>query len=635
METTFRDNNVTRLFTGPKTLFFSLWSLIAIFLLGIPPVGYSQDNASGTPDADVGRISFIRDSVLIQRGDDDSWYDAAVNTPVQTGDRIYVNDDGRAELEFDGNFYRLNAHSGFDLLNLSMDKSQFSLYTGTLTVYLRYEPSHPVEIDAPDASVTLSKPGLYRIDAYDAGGMKMTVWQGEAEVYNGTSVPVYAGQQIVVNDNNYDMTAADSPDLWDDWNTDRNDQLVKADQCRRYISDNQYMAGIEDLDAEGYWSNVPEYGWVWTPAAVPAGWAPYREGRWVWRDPYGWTWVSYEPWGWAPYHYGRWVAYERRWYWVPGSYRRYSPALVGFVSTNGGLYIGWVPLAPRDEFVPWWGAPRPRRVTTVVYYNQGFDGSVTITTTRGFADGRVRHREIFASPGFQIVNSRPMTVINVVPTRNSLAPRRDGAVAVNPAVTRSFDRRVVVINREVPVVRPFSEKIVEIKKQSGIPVENIRRDDRGGVVLHDASVGNNRMQPSRGPETDRPPALVRRPGMGSSPASPPAVNPPQQRVIIPEPQKKVETGGDSRRVQPQPVPQPRRVEQPRLQQRQNPPVPPKQIPSVTRKRQPYTGQPNVSPPQQKVKKNVPQPQIRQPQRPDRKENPPPRKDEKRDKPDRG
>ena len=81
---------------------------------------------------------------------------------------------------------------------------------------------------------------------------------------------------------------------------------------------------------------MPDYGQVWTPYAT-AGWAPYRDGRWVWEPFYGWTWVSYEPWGWAPYHYGRWFFYGSSWCWWPGPlsvypayYPVWAPAYVSF-----------------------------------------------------------------------------------------------------------------------------------------------------------------------------------------------------------------------------------------------------------------------------------------------------------------
>ena len=35
------------------------------------------------------------------------------------------------------------------------------------------------------------------------------------------------------------------------------------------------MTGVEDLDRNGRWEQNPEYGAVWIPLQVSAGWAPY------------------------------------------------------------------------------------------------------------------------------------------------------------------------------------------------------------------------------------------------------------------------------------------------------------------------------------------------------------------------
>ena len=79
------------------------------------------------------------------------------------------------------------------------------------------------------------------------------------------------------------------------------DQSVSA----QYVS--RDMTGYEDLDRNGTWSDDPEYGHVWAPTNVASDWAPYRYGRWVWVEPYGWTWIDDAPWGFAPFHYGRWA----------------------------------------------------------------------------------------------------------------------------------------------------------------------------------------------------------------------------------------------------------------------------------------------------------------------------------------
>ena len=93
-----------------------------------------------------------------------------------------------------------------------------------------------------------------------------------------------------------------APDSWDHWNDER-DRYLESARSPKYVSPD--VAGAEDLDQYGQWTQDPNYGNVWAPNVGP-GWAPYQDGRWVWEDYYGWTWVSYDPWGWAPYHYGRW-----------------------------------------------------------------------------------------------------------------------------------------------------------------------------------------------------------------------------------------------------------------------------------------------------------------------------------------
>ena len=98
----------------------------------------------------------------------------------------------------------------------------------------------------------------------------------------------------------------------------------------------------DGLAPYGEWVDVPNYGHVWRPAHVAAGWRPYYYGRWEWTDE-GWLWVSDEPWGWAAYHYGRW-AHEPYygWVWAPGY--QWAPAWVTWRTSPD--YIGWAPLAP-------------------------------------------------------------------------------------------------------------------------------------------------------------------------------------------------------------------------------------------------------------------------------------------------
>jgi len=129
----------------------------------------------------------------------------------------------------------------------------------------------------------------------------------------------------------------------------------------RYVS--QDVIGYEDLDEYGHWRTVAEYGPVWTPDRVPAGWAPYRDGHWAWVEPWGWTWIDDAPWGYAVSHYGRWAYVRSSWVWVPAPVRSrayYAPALVAFIGgpnfsislSSGGSGVAWFPLGPREVYRP-------------------------------------------------------------------------------------------------------------------------------------------------------------------------------------------------------------------------------------------------------------------------------------------
>jgi hypothetical protein len=184
-------------------------------------------------------------------------------------------------------------------------------------------------------------------EADHGGGLAFAVDAGEAATLSGFDSPYY------------DVKYPFPPDAWESWAMTR-DRRRDASRSARYVS--PYIPGYEDLDDYGVWSVTAEYGPVWTPRRVTAGWAPYRNGHWAWVDPWGWTWVDDLPWGFAPYHYGRWVYQGRGWVWVPGRVVArpiYAPALVAFVggshwsiSAGVGGGVGWFPLGPSEAYIP-------------------------------------------------------------------------------------------------------------------------------------------------------------------------------------------------------------------------------------------------------------------------------------------
>jgi hypothetical protein len=219
-----------------------------------------------------------------------------------------------------------------------------------------------------------------------------------------------------------------------------------------------YTPGYADLDEYGSWDNAREYGRVWYPAQVSADWVPYRNGRWVWVEPWGWTWVEEEPWGFAPFHYGRWVLIGRRWGWVPGPVVTvrpvYAPALVAFVGGPNADIQVWFPLGPRDPYLPWY-----------------------------------HHSDVYRRQ-VNVTNVREINIVNVTNIRNVENVRytyqRIAPTACNTETfrgSRSVGREFVRVNADDigrarviphPEIRPDERSIHAGRQEEHPPVERIR-----------------------------------------------------------------------------------------------------------------------------------------------------------------
>jgi Family of unknown function (DUF6600) len=100
------------------------------------------------------------------------------------------------------------------------------------------------------------------------------------------------------------------------------------------------------LSPYGTWIELDGGVVVWRPMHLDIGWAPYRNGQWIWTSD-GWYWDSYDPFGYIVFHYGRWYFDNYYgWIWVPDDV--WAPAWVQWRYDND--YIGWSPLPPYASF---------------------------------------------------------------------------------------------------------------------------------------------------------------------------------------------------------------------------------------------------------------------------------------------
>ena len=333
-------------------------------------VGPSADDAHDPPSR-VARISFIDGSVSLQPGGTGDWGTATKNRPMTVGDKLWVDQNSRAELQAGQAALHLGSMTAISFLDLDQNITQIRLAEGKLNFRVReILQGDNYEVDTPNLAFTVREAGDFRIDVNENGDYtSVTAIRGQGEIAaGGQTYPVHAGERADItgtdNDLKFSTAAAAAPDDLDRWAQDRD---LKEDNSpsAKYVS--RDMVGYSDLDENGTWSEQPDYGPVWTPNAVGPDWAPYSDGYWNWVGPWGWTWVGYEPWGFAPYHYGRWNRFGWGWGWCPGPiYGRpfYGPAFVGFLGGGFGFGFGfgfgglhaWFPLGWGEPFHPWYHA---------------------------------------------------------------------------------------------------------------------------------------------------------------------------------------------------------------------------------------------------------------------------------------
>ncbi|WP_295759925.1 DUF6600 domain-containing protein [Undibacterium sp.] len=332
--------------------------------------GWAQ--AQEDPPSRVARLSYTLGSVSLAPAGSEQWLVADPNRPLTSGDRLWVPAGARAELHLGASSLRLAENTGITIVKLSDHQLQLKLNTGTLVIRQRSLGSQEViELNTPNLAFALQEAGEYKLTV-SPNQSSIMVRRGTGIAYGERdSITLHEAEQVNFSGNNLAhnsiarMPPYDEFDLW----VNERDKLEDNSVSARYVS--REVIGYQQLDQHGSWETHVEYGAIWIPRTVEVGWAPYRNGNWVWVAPWGWTWVDRAPWGFAPFHYGRWACIGPRWVWVPGPYLHhaspvYAPALVAFVGAAPGVHLNinintgshphpaWLPLAPGEVYRPYY-----------------------------------------------------------------------------------------------------------------------------------------------------------------------------------------------------------------------------------------------------------------------------------------
>jgi len=304
------------------------------------------------------RLRHFEGVVTVQRASAGETSEAIPNLPLDAGDRVWTEQDGRAELMLsDGTTIWLDQRTTLDIVALDDGRGGSSilrLWGGSVLVWRPALSSlAELRLDNGENVVLLRQPGLVRVDIDDERRLWLSVYDGQASLGAGGLVETLAaGEQSYTEPGSAPATASVfSTAEVDDFGQWQRQRWSAYAETTKYVAERDYIPQevrpyASELEGTGSWFYYDDFGsYAWRPT-VAVGWSPYQQGRWVWSYG-GWTWASTASWGWATAHYGRWhhlPAYG--WVWFPGG--GYRSAWVSWYVGYG--YVGWSPIG-------YWGRP--------------------------------------------------------------------------------------------------------------------------------------------------------------------------------------------------------------------------------------------------------------------------------------
>ncbi|HTV44460.1 MAG TPA: DUF6600 domain-containing protein [Stellaceae bacterium] len=389
------------------------------------------------PSAQIGRVSLVLGKVSFRALGDTAWSAATINDPVATGAALRTDPAARAELRIGADTIDLARGTEISLARLDDSAAEIAVRSGRIDLDVpRPGAGDSIVVDFPRGRMRILEPGRYDVDVgADDRPPRIAAYTGSAQLVEAaTDTPIKAGDALVLS--GADTThAVIEPSTADDFARWCGARAIALSRLASPYFVSTAMTGFAALDAAGRWRKDLEFGEVWVPNNVPAGWVPFRDGHWRWVAPWGWTWIDDQPWGFATSHYGRWAFAGGRWEWVPGRFTLqpvYAPAVVAFLGTPGvglsyangpGPAIAWFPLAPGEAYWPSY----TEDVAAIRALNRGNIANLDIIRVRSDGEPPLTIAAAhFANRLFASVVPRPVFVAGeaVAPALLDLPPRR-------------------------------------------------------------------------------------------------------------------------------------------------------------------------------------------------------------------
>jgi len=176
-------------------------------------------------------LQYMSGEVSVAPSATNQWTAARLNQPLTPSEYLWTATNSRAEINVGGGFIRMNSEASLTLVALRPSNVQVSVNQGeiSLTVF-HLPPGEIYEIDTPNATLTVTKTGVYSIVVKpEEEHTVVTTRKGSiVATGRGPAVTINSGQQVsFLNGNSLQHTAqkAPPPDGFEGWASVRDKRL--------------------------------------------------------------------------------------------------------------------------------------------------------------------------------------------------------------------------------------------------------------------------------------------------------------------------------------------------------------------------------------------------------------------------
>jgi hypothetical protein len=176
-------------------------------------------------------LQYISGEVSVAPSTTNEWAAARLNQPLTPSEYVWTATNSRAEINVGDGFLRMNSEASMTFLALSLSNVQVSVNQGeVILTVLRLLPGEIYEVDTPNATLTATKTGVYRVEVKPAEEKTLVTTRKGSIVATGRgpAVTINSGQQVTfLGGTSLQHTAqkAPPPDGFEDWASVRDKRL--------------------------------------------------------------------------------------------------------------------------------------------------------------------------------------------------------------------------------------------------------------------------------------------------------------------------------------------------------------------------------------------------------------------------